>query len=254
MASPAQTRPGLNKAKQEGAALPSSSTHRQALALAHDTVPGRPSVRVGSSPRAGRTQCTMYRRVGLAAPTSLHSATLCPTTEAAAAEGWQRGCREQQSWDVQGTRLRARRGPAHPASAAGWSVPRCRELQPWPFQPQPRNHLPPGPAPALPAALPPPRSSGSFGRSTAAFLPGGSARALARSPVAASRWGKPAHCGMALPSPCAPGDRAGSMSALTGWRWAAPAEGHTDHESPQTSVDTWQGPRSAQVRGRRGRK
>lgn len=90
---------------------------------------------------------------------------------------------------------------------------------------------PPGPAPAPPVALPPPRSSGSSGRSTVAFLPGGSAQALARSRVAASRPGKPAHCGTALPSPCAPGDRAGSRSARTGWRWAAPEEGHTDCES-----------------------
>lgn len=93
--------------------------------------------------------------------------------------------------------------------------------------PSPCSRLPPGPAPAPPAALPPPRSSGSSGRSTAAFLPAGSAPALARSPAAASRRGKPARCGTAPPSPCARGGTAGSTSAPTGWRWVAPAGGGT---------------------------
>ena len=50
---PAQTRAGLNKAKQERAALPLSSMHRQAPALAHAAASGRPSVTAGSSLGAG---------------------------------------------------------------------------------------------------------------------------------------------------------------------------------------------------------
>lgn len=124
-------------------------------------------------------------------------------------------------------------GPHAQPSATEWVNVTVLELQPRPFQAQLRNRLQPGPAPAPPAALPPPHSSDSSGRSTVAFLPGGSARALAQSPAAASRPGKPTHCGMAHPNPCAPGDRAGSTSAPTGWWWAAPAEGHADHEPPQ---------------------
>lgn len=241
-------RPGLNRPTGEVTAFPPSPARRQAPALAHAApspwVPAAQSPRAGPG-SAGRTS-TGRCAAGLAQKQRrrrpCQAGGSC-TAQAAREASIPPSDPPEQLLRSSGRGEEGARTPSSRHGAIDAARPRSRDTQP--CHPPLPGCVPPGPAPAPPAALPPPRSSGSSGRSTAAFLPGGSARALARSPAAASRRGKPAHCGTALPSPCARGGRAGSTSAPTGWQWAAPAAGHTGHESARGTARLAAGPSPA---------